>query len=72
MLFDVWITNTNSTSQHNAKTGKVLLIHEKVKKREYNRRIMHVSFSVSGVLGKQCSMFHKQMAEETAKNYHFY
>ena len=29
-------------------------------------------FSVSDILGKECSMFHKEMAQETAKGYHFY
>ena len=53
----------------------MLLRHEKEKKREYNRRIMNIThgaftplvFSVSGVLGKECSMFHKYLAEEIAK-----
>ena len=31
-FFDVRITNTNSTSQHNVKTEKILLRHEKEKK----------------------------------------
>ena len=74
---DVRITNTNSASQHNVKTEKVLLRHEKEKKREYNRRIMNIEhgtftslvFSVSGVLGKECSMFHKHMAEKIAKKF---
>ena len=59
-FFDIRITNTNSASQHNVKTEKVLLRHEKEKKREYNGRIMnlvHVTFtplvfSVSSILGK--------------------
>ena len=74
-FFDVWITNSNSASQHNAKTEKVLLRHEKEKKREYNRRIMNTEhgtftplvFSVNDVLGKECSMFHKRVAEKIAK-----
>ena len=33
-LFDAQITNTDSASQHNAKTEKVLLRHEKEEKRE--------------------------------------
>ena len=55
----------------------MLLKHEKEKKREYNRRIMNIEhgtftlliFSVSSVLGKECSMFHKHMAEKTAKKF---
>ena len=73
--FNVRIINTNSASQHIVKTEKVLLRHEKEKKREYNRRIMNIThgaftplvFSVSGVLGKECSMFHKHMVEKIAK-----
>ena len=56
---------------------KVLLRDEKEKKREYNKRIMNIEpgtftplvFSVSGVLGKECSMFHKHMAEKIAKKF---
>ena len=54
----------------------MLLRHEKEKKREYNRRIMNIThgaftplvFSVSGVLGKECSMFHKHLAKKCKKN----
>ena len=49
--------------------------HEKEKKREYNSRIMNIEhgtftplvFWVSGLLGKECSMFHQHMAEKIAK-----
>ena len=49
--------------------------HEKEKNREYNCRIMNIEhgtstplvFSVSGVLGKKCCMFHQHMAEKIAK-----
>ena len=41
-VFDDRIANTNSASQHKVKTEKVLLRHEKEKKREYNRRIMNI------------------------------
>ena len=41
-FFDVQITNANSASQHNVKTEKVLLRHEKEKKPEYNRQIMNI------------------------------
>ena len=58
-FFDVRIINTNSASQHNLKTEKVLLKHEKEKKREYNKRIMNIEhniftplvFLVSSLLG---------------------
>ena len=53
----------------------MLLIHEKEKQREYDRQIMSIEhgtftpivFSVSGVLGKKCSMFHKHVAYKKAK-----
>ena len=58
-FFDVRIINTNSASQHNVKTEKVLLKHEKEKKQEYNKRIMNIEhntftplvFLVSSLLG---------------------
>ena len=64
-FFDLRITNTNSPSQHNVKTEKVLLRHEKEKKRGHDRRIMNIQdgdftpliFSVSGVLGKNALCF---------------
>ena len=43
--------------------------HEQQRKRNYNRRIMNIEhgtplfFSVSGGMGKECSMFHKRVAE---------
>ena len=69
--------NYYTISQPNVKTEKVLLKHEKEKKQEYNGRIMNIKhdtftslfFSVSGVLGNKCSMFHKHMAEKIAKNF---
>ena len=77
MFSDIRITNTNSASQYNVKTEKVLLRHEKEKKREYNRWIMNIVhgtftrlgffFFFCGVLGKECSLFHKHMAEKIAK-----
>ena len=53
----------------------MLLRHEKEKRAEYNRRIMNIEhgtftplvFSLSGVLGKECSMFQKHMAKKIAK-----
>ena len=47
-FFDVRTTNTNSASQHHVKTEKVLLL---------------LVFSVSEVLGEECSKFHKHMVE---------
>ena len=73
-FFDVRVTNTHSPSQIHLTTESVLKKHEQEKKRNYNRRIMdtdHVTFtllvfSVSGGMGKECSMFHKHVAERLA------
>ena len=68
------MTNSHSSSQCHLTTEKVLEKHEKEKKRHYNRRIMDIEhgtftplvFSVSGGMGKECSMFHKHVAEKIA------
>ena len=70
-FFDVRVTNTHSSSQNLLTTESVLKKHEQEKKRNYNRRIMNMEhgtfsslvFSVSGGMGKECSMFHKHVAE---------
>ena len=57
------------------KGGFVIEKHEKEKKRQYNQRIMNVEhrtftplfFSVTGVMGKEYSMFHKHVAEKIAR-----
>ena len=46
---------------------KILNKHEK--KRQYNRRIMNIEngtfpFSVNGGMGKECSVYHKHIAEK--------
>ena len=73
-FFDVRVTNTHSPSQIHLTTESVLKKHEQEKKRNYNRRIMNIEhgtftplvFSVSGGMGKECSMFHKHVAERLA------
>ena len=48
--------------------------HENEKKRQYNNRIMNIEhgtftplvFSLSGGISKECSMFHKHIAEKIA------
>ena len=70
--FDVRVTNTNSASQCHMTTEKILEKHEREKKRQYNRRIMNIEngtltplvFSVNGGMGKECSMYHKHIAEK--------
>ena len=73
--FDIRITNTNCKSQVNNDTMKTLEKHEREKKRHYNHRVMNIEhgtftplvFSVTGVMGKECSMFHKHMAEKISQ-----
>ena len=70
--FNVRVTNTNSASQCHMTTEKILEKHEREKKRQYNRRIMNIEngtftplvFSVNGGMGKECSMYHKHIAEK--------
>ena len=45
------------------------------KKRQYNQRVMNIEhgtftpliFSVTGVMGKECAMFHKHLADKIAR-----
>ena len=70
-FFDVRVTNSHSPSQVHLTTEQVLKKHEQEKKRNYNRRIMDIEhgtftplvFAVSGGMGRECSMFHKHVAE---------
>ena len=70
-FFDVRVTNTHSPSQIHLTTESVLKKDEQEKKRNDNRRIMNIEhgtftllvFSVSGAMGKECSVFHKHVAE---------
>ena len=70
-FFDVRVTNTHSPSQIHLTTESVLKKDEQEKKRNDNRRIMNIEhgtftllvFSVSGGMGKECSVFHKHVAE---------
>ena len=41
-FFDIRVTNSNSASQCNSNTQKVLEKHEREKKRQYNKRIMNI------------------------------
>ena len=74
-FFDVRVTNTHSQSQVQLPTIKTLEKHEKEKKRQYNHRVMNIEqgtftplvFSVTGVMAKECSMFHKHIADKIAK-----
>ena len=71
-FFDVRVTNPDSASQRNMSLKSVLNKHEKEKKRHYNRRIMEIEhgtftpliFTTSGVMGHECNIFHKALAEK--------
>ena len=73
--FDIRVSNTNADSHKNAKTETVLAKQEREKKRQYNNRIMNIEhgtftpliFSVTGVMGKECSTFHKHIADKIAR-----
>ena len=70
--FDVRITNADCSSQQNTSIKSVLRKHELEKKRNYNRRVMEVEhgsftpliFTTTGVMGHECSKFHKSLAEK--------
>ena len=75
LFFDVRVTNTNSQSQKHQTTERVLGKQEREKKRQYKNRIMNIEhgtitplvFSVTGVLGKECSVFHKHIADKIVR-----
>ena len=70
--FDVRITNADSNSQRSRPVKSILKKHEQDKKREYNARVMEVEhgtftpivLSIKGVMGTECSIFHKALAEK--------
>ena len=65
------VTNTNANSQNHLSPTKILERHDKEKKRQYNSCFINIEhgtitplvFSVSGSIGKECSMFHKHIAQ---------
>ena len=74
-FFDVRITNADCDSQVDKDISSVLKKHEKEKKRQYNARVMEVEhgtftplvFSIKGVMGQECQIFHKALAEKLAQ-----
>ena len=72
--FDVRVTNTDSASQRNNTVTSILRKHEMEKKRAYNARVMAVEhatftplvYTIKGVMGKECSVYHKALAEKLA------
>ena len=74
-FFDVRITNADCDSQVNTDISSVLKKHEQEKKRQYNARVMEVEhgtftplvFSIKGVMGQECQIFHKALAERLAE-----
>ena len=74
-FFDVRVTNADCASHRNQKIEAVLRKNEQEKKREYNRRVMDVEhgtftplvFTTSGVMGHECSKYHKALAEKLSE-----
>ena len=74
-FFDVAVTNADCDSQVDTSLKSVLRSHENKKKLKYNRRIMEVEhgtftpliFTVTGVMGHECSIFHKALAEKLSE-----
>ena len=73
--FDVRVTNANSESAKNISVEKVLLKHEREKKRCYNDRIMNIEhgtltplvFTIYGGVSTECSTFHTHLADKIAE-----
>ena len=68
---DVRVMHPNSQSYKNKPIEQLYLQHEKEKKRTYNQRVLQVEkasftplvFSTTGGMGKECTKFHKRLAE---------
>jgi hypothetical protein len=73
--FDIRTTNADSVSQQNKSIDSILKGHEQEKKRQYNARVMEVEqgtftplvITVKGVVGPECSRFHKALASKIAE-----
>ena len=71
-FFDVRITNLDNNSQREKAIEATLKTHENEKKRQYNKRVMEIEhgtftpivLSIKGVMGKECQVFHKALAEK--------
>ena len=71
-FFDVRITNLDNNSQRERAIEAALKSHENEKKRQYNKRVMEIEhgtftpivLSIKGVMGKECQVFHKALAEK--------
>lgn len=73
LIFASGVTNTNAISQNYLSQIIILKWHEKEKqKHQYNNRVINIEhgtftslvFSLSGSVGKECSMLHKHMAQK--------
>ena len=75
VFFDVRIAQLNAESNKSQPTEKVLLKHEKEKKRAHNRRVLeiehgvftHLVFGSNGAMGKECTRFHKILSLKIAE-----
>ena len=74
-FFDVRVTNPDCNSQRDTTIKSILNKHEQEKKRAYNRRVMETEhgtltpliFTTSGVMGYECSVYHKALAERLSE-----
>ena len=74
-FFGVIVNDPDSASQRVMSLKSILNKHEKEKKRHYNRRIMEIEhgtftpliFTTSGVMGHECNIFHKALAEKLSQ-----
>ena len=74
-FFDIRVTNTDCESQKDRSVKSILKKHELEKKRSYNTRIMEVEngtftpiiITTKGVMGHECEVFHKSLAEKLAR-----
>ena len=70
--FDVCVTNADCASQQDSTVKSILQKHENRKKNFYRKRVMEVEhgsftpliFTTTGVMGPECSVFHKTLAQK--------
>ena len=74
-FFDIKVTHLNAPSYRQKEPAIVYRLHEKDKKRKYNRRIIVIEqghftpliLSTSGGMGLECAIFVKHLAKKIAQ-----
>ena len=74
-FFDIKVTHLNAPSYRQKEPAVVYRLHEKEKKRKYNRRIIEIEqghftpliLSTSGGMGPECAIFVKHLAKKIAQ-----